>query len=521
MPVRRALVGAVAMLTALAGPVAAAPGPGPSATDLRPAPGEVVASGAVPVSARVAALGTVVLRLDGVDAAPTTPAGTGAPVIVRALPILQPGDHVAQVLVDGRVVRAWRFTVSPVDVVRLSGPDEVATALAISRDRWRVDASGGGVVLARTDDHAGALAGAPLAADLAGPLLYSDGVRLESAVAAELRRVLEPGSPVVLLGGPDALGPAIEQAVSALGFMPQRIAGADGPATAAAIARMLRPGRGTGRAGTVVVAGEEAPADALGVVAPAAAQGWPVLLTGAGELDDATRAYLQEAPPAEVLVAGGPEAVSSAVLAELRGLAGGKAHREGADADLAEAVDGADTVAIAGDAEVATALAGAVHAVASDVPFLLSESATPTAARHVVVYGDAQVVGEDIVGDFRRAGIGDAGPVLERIVPASGSEISRLEQVAVRFDRRVLPAHSSLYVSIGGREVAGTLTEGGADTLILDVEDLPALTDGRRYELRVIAAATDGSRWTHVDETLTWVEPVTRLPGGPGPRADR
>lgn len=520
MPVRRALVGAVAMLTALAGPVAAAPGPGPSATDLRPAPGEVVASGSVPVSARVAALGTVVLRLDGVDAAPTTSAGTGAPVIVRALPALQPGDHVAQVLVDARVVRAWRFTVSPVDVVRLSGSDEVATALAISRDRWRVDASGGGVVLARTDDHAGALAGAPLAADLAGPLLYSDGIRLESAVAAELRRVLEPGSPVVLLGGPDALGPAIEQAVAALGFTPQRVAGTDGPATAAAVARMLRPGRGTGQAGTVVVAGQEAPADALGVVARAAAQGWPVLLTDAGELDDATRAYLREAPPAEVLVAGGPDAVSSAVLVELRGLAG-EAHRD-RDGDLAVEVEGADTVAIAGDAEVATALAGAVHAVASDVPFLLADAATPSAARHVVVYGDAQVVGEDVVGAFRRAGIGDAGPVLERIVPASGSEISRLEQVAVRFDRRVLPAHSSLYVSIGGREVAGTLTEGGADTLVLDVEEMPALTDGRRYELRVVAAATDGSRWTHVDETLTWVEPlaVTRLPGGPGPRAD-
>jgi putative cell wall-binding protein len=521
MLVRRALVGAVALAAALAGPAAPVRADSQPATDLRPVPGEVVASGSVPVSARVTVPGAVVLRVDGVDAAVSaTSPGANAPTTVRALPTLPPGDHVAQVFVDGRVVRAWRFTVSGVDVVRLSAPDDIGTALAISRDRYRVDGSAGGAVLARPDDHAGALAGAPLAAALAGPLLYSDGPDLEPGVAAELGRVLQPGSPVVLLGGPDALGQAVEEEIAALGFTPQRAQGETGADVAAAVARVLRPAAAPARPGTVVVAAHDAVPDALAVAAQAAAQGWPVLLTDADTLDDATRSYLVQVPAAEVVVAGGPDAVSSAVLYELRDLAG-QVHRTHVR-DRAGSARGSDAVAVAGAQDVATALAGAVHAAASDVPLLLAGDAPvppSSPARRVVVYGGERAVGDEVVGAFRRAIIDDAGPVLEGIEPAPGTRVSRLDEVVVRFDRPVLPAHSSLYVSIGGREVTGTLAAREQDALILDVASLPALADGRRYELRVVAAATDGERWTHVDETLTWLEPrpLSQVPSGAGP----
>lgn len=522
MLVRRVVAGVFAVVAVLAGPLPAAaevlpPDGAPRVLDPRPASGEMVTSGTVTVGARVLGsepLGTVVVRVDGRDVGTSTPGtrrATPAAVeaTVRAATVLAPGDHVAQVLVDGQVLRAWRFTVSGLDVTRLQGDDRVATAAEISRDCYRVDGTADAAVLARVDDFAGALAGTALAGAVNGPLLLTGGETLEYSLAAELRRALPPGADVILLGDGAAIAEELEADLAVLGFAPQRIAGADSGETAAAAAELVRPSDGS-VAGTVVIAARDGIEDALALTAPAAARGWPILLTGADALDPATRAYLEAAPPAEIVIAGGPEAIATPVLQELRAITDRGSRLRGAQAVAERFFNQPEVLAVASEDDVALALAGGVHAAASDAPLLLvpGDLPDPLAAavaaappRRVVVYGDAGDVSERVVGELRRTVANRDGPRISSMTPAPGTTVRALEQVVVRFDRRVLPAHSTLSVWIDGHEVTGTLTAAAPEVLALAVE-FPSLIPGRRYDVRVVGAATDGEHWVHIDEIL-------------------
>ncbi|GAA1978343.1 glycoside hydrolase domain-containing protein [Catenulispora subtropica] len=135
-------------------------------------------------------------------------------------------------------------------VERLAGWDRDETAVAVSRrafDCARCMNAGHdqaeSAVLSRNDAYADALGGAALAAQFNGPLLLTPSSRLGRPAAAELHRVLAPGSTVFLLGGPRALSPQVEDAVRAEGFVPVRIAGRDRYETAVQIARTVSPGR--------------------------------------------------------------------------------------------------------------------------------------------------------------------------------------------------------------------------------------------------------------------------------------
>src|SRR5687767_13027149 len=99
------------------------------------------------------------------------------------------------------------FDDEPTTTQRIGSDDPLATALDISRLRFD-DRAAARVVLARSEGFADALAGAPLTDD--GPLLLTPSAALDEGVAEELRRVLPPGGPVYLLGGPGALSPGIE-----------------------------------------------------------------------------------------------------------------------------------------------------------------------------------------------------------------------------------------------------------------------------------------------------------------------
>lgn len=196
-------------------------------------------------------------------------------------------------------------------LTRLMGVDDTDTSLQVSR---RVPAgSAAGVVVARSDQFADALAGAPLAAVHAGSVLLVPRDHVPESVAAEIRRIMAPGGRILVLGGPNAVSLASEAALRATGITTERIAGADRWSTAAAVAPRVsaRPTR------AFVVSGESFP-DATSAAAAASAQRVPILLVGANAVPDATSAWMASNPSAERVVVGGPAAVSDGASAAVR-----------------------------------------------------------------------------------------------------------------------------------------------------------------------------------------------------------
>jgi secreted trypsin-like serine protease len=205
--------------------------------------------------------------------------------------------------------------VEPLRIVDAELPDDpVGQAVAASR---AVFPDGGAevVVLARADGYADALAGSALVAGR-GPLLLTPGGHLHPRTRAELRRVLQPGGVVHLLGGEAALGPQVEAAVAATGHPTSRLAGPTREATAAAVADAVLARDDADRrppGGTVVLATSRSWPDAVVAGQLAAWWGWPLLLTGPEALSAEAERVLSTADVARVVVVGGDEAVGPAV----------------------------------------------------------------------------------------------------------------------------------------------------------------------------------------------------------------
>ncbi|MDP9021603.1 MAG: superoxide dismutase family protein [Actinomycetota bacterium] len=125
--------------------------------------------------------------------------------------------------------------------LRLWGPDRFGTAAAISQNTFptalpeRAEA----VVLARAFVYADALTGAPLAEAKGGVTLLTERDQLTDTTETELKRVLPTGKTVFILGGPEAISPAVEQAVRDMGYTTQRLAGATRVETAIRVAEEL------------------------------------------------------------------------------------------------------------------------------------------------------------------------------------------------------------------------------------------------------------------------------------------
>jgi hypothetical protein len=199
--------------------------------------------------------------------------------------------------------------------VRVSADDAVGFGVAMSSTLFD-DAGAEGTtalhaVLGRDDDFADSLAAGPLLGG--GPLLYVPGGEsgtLPDAVAAELRRVLPPGSIVYLAGGTAAVSTAIEEAVEALDLLPIRLAGDERTATAAAIAAEVE--RLHGQVDVILLALATSWPDAIAGAALAASEGHAILLTEAGSLAEASAAFIADRPDADVWVLGGDAVITEA-----------------------------------------------------------------------------------------------------------------------------------------------------------------------------------------------------------------
>ena len=216
-----------------------------------------------------------------------------------------------------------------VEVVRHAGPTRTGTAADVAAASHPDGAEV--VVLARADAYGDALAAAPLARLLDAPVLLTAPDALDPTTAAAIRST---GADAAVLVG--ALGPAVAEAVTGLGVTELTEVRGDGDwGTWAALAEAVIARSGATRA--LLVEGVHADPDrgwpdALAASAWAAAEGWPILLTRAGELPAATRDVLAGGAVRDVTLVGGEVAVSAPVADTVAGLVAGTVDRvAGAD----------------------------------------------------------------------------------------------------------------------------------------------------------------------------------------------
>jgi putative cell wall-binding protein len=182
-----------------------------------------------------------------------------------------------------------------------------AISIAASR-RLFAPQSVSAVVLARVDDFADALAGAPLAAERNAPLLLTSSDALDDETLDEITRVLAPGELVYVLGGEAAIGAAVVERLESWGFLVQRYAGADRYATAVAI----NADEFTS-ASTVYLATGTGFADALAGAALAGSQGAPLFVSQPTCIPQAVADAIESLGATSVVLLGGTGVLTAAV----------------------------------------------------------------------------------------------------------------------------------------------------------------------------------------------------------------
>lgn len=157
---------------------------------------------------------------------------------------------------------------------------------------------------------------------VAGPLSFSEGMPMLLAQRHALPQVTADAlrargvQNVLLAGGTQALSPAVQDAIEALGIQVQRVGGAGRSGTAAAFARLALQQYGYSRDHFTLATGANFP-DALAAGPHAGTDRAPILITNAaGAIDQDLTAYLQQTATCAYYlmhIAGGPAAVSTAV----------------------------------------------------------------------------------------------------------------------------------------------------------------------------------------------------------------
>ena len=249
---------------------------------------------------------------------------------------------------------------STVTPARLAGTNRQATAVAVSQAQFPTAGSAQAVVLARADVFADALAGGPLAAAKHAPLLLTSSGSLDAVTKAEITRVLPSGGTVYVLGGTSALSNGVASAISGLGDVVQRVAGADRFATAVAIAGAM------GDPSTVFEASGTNFPDALSAVPAAIATHGAIVLTNGSAQSSATLGYLGAHATIRYAV-GGPAAWADPSAVALAG-----ANRYATSQAVALAFFPAATgISVASGVTFPDALAGGVLAGTTNQPMLL------------------------------------------------------------------------------------------------------------------------------------------------------
>jgi hypothetical protein len=210
------------------------------------------------------------------------------------------------------------------NTTRVAGDGPVADAAGVALAVYPSAAPGthpAAVTLAPTGDWEAAIASSVLmAAPLHAPLLLSGASSLPASTAAALTTLAPTGSgaidgaQLIRVGAVPAAGtgPTASLKTAAIG-------GSDPYALAAAIDRFQTAAAGKASP-DVVIASTADPAYAMPAAGWAAESGDPILFVSATQVPAATRQALRAHAHPHIYVLGPPSAVSSAVVAQLRGL---------------------------------------------------------------------------------------------------------------------------------------------------------------------------------------------------------
>ena len=212
-----------------------------------------------------------------------------------------------------------------VPAVRWAGETRYDTAakLAVEGTSAATSTPATAAILATGENFPDALAGAYLSGQVGGPILLTEQDQLPAETRTRLTSDEDSGltevETVYLLGGPIAISEAVEQELESLDFDVVRIAGADRIETAADIATEAPDGtvgEVDGLATAIVARADNFP-DALVTGAAARNAQLPLLLTNTNDLPQVTIDALDELGIEQVLLPGGPVAISQDVEDEL------------------------------------------------------------------------------------------------------------------------------------------------------------------------------------------------------------
>ncbi len=282
------------------------------------------------------------------------------------------------------------------DPVRIFGDNRYDTAVEISKEGWDEADT---VVIARGDNFADALAGAPLAYKLDAPILLTREKGLEKSVINEIKRL--GANKAIILGGTSAVPKFIAYQLEGLDLKVKRIYGDDRFETAANIQASL----GGNPDKAVVASGMNFP-DALSAASYAAENGYPILFTKQDTVPKATELALRNVDQA--IVAGGESVVSEKAFSKLpdaKRYAG--EDRFGTAASIATELNPSQHVFIATGMDFADALTGSVLAAKQDAAMLLvkpdelpsetSEAIEELKADTYTILGGVNAVSDDVV----------------------------------------------------------------------------------------------------------------------------
>lgn len=249
---------------------------------------------------------------------------------------------------------------------RIAGDDRYSTAVKVSQAAFPTTAPV--VFLATGANYPDALAAAPAAAAAGGPLLLTPGDRILDSTRAEIER-LAP-STIVVIGGEQAISPRVATALESLTTSVLRVAGTDRFDTARQILLAFFPDARRAYLAT----GRNFP-DALSAAAVAGKEKVPVILVNGTDaaLDTATRRLFTGQRITDVVIVGGPAAVSTGIAASATKIATvtrvNGADRFATSSTLnARSYSTAPTAFLATGSDFPDALAGAVVAAVKGAP---------------------------------------------------------------------------------------------------------------------------------------------------------
>lgn len=221
-------------------------------------------------------------------------------------------------VVAGRTTSGVEFTLhagAGPNVVRIGGADRFEMAANVSKAGIDADTVAEGVpvvFIASGLNYPDALSAGPLAAAY-GPLLLVTPTSLPDPTRIELER-LDPEQ-IVIVGGPNSVGPTVEALLETMADSVMRISGADRYAVSRELAAI---GFSDGTEFAIVATGANFP-DALAAGSYAGAMGAPVILVNgpAGSVDTATLDLIDELGVRSILIVGGPNSVPPSIAAQL------------------------------------------------------------------------------------------------------------------------------------------------------------------------------------------------------------